>query len=105
MSEEINNKYQDMVMTIIANSGEAKSLAFDALRVARDQKDYKKAKELLKKADEFVNDAHKAQTQILVETAQGIEVPIDVLLIHSQDHLMTTMVAIELITEMVEMFK
>ena len=96
---------EEISMTIIANAGEARGLAFDALRVIRETKDYDKASEILKQADEYSVIAHKAQTDLLVASANDIKIDMDVLMVHSQDHLMTAMLAIELISEMIEFYK
>lgn len=103
MNDEINTESQQIAMEIIANSGEAKGQAFQAIRVMREEKDYEKARELLKSANEYAHIAHVAQTKLLTMTATGEEVNVDVLLVHSQDHLMTTILAIDLIEEMIEM--
>jgi PTS system cellobiose-specific IIA component len=105
MEDEVNTKGQQIAMTIIAYSGQAKGLAFDALKIARDQGDVVKARQMLEEAGKAANEAHKAQTELLTLTANGVDIPVDVLLVHSQDHLMTTMIAIELITEMITMFE
>lgn len=52
-----------------------------------------------------MNLAHKGQMDLLVAEANGEKTDISVLLIHSQDHLMTCMLAIDLIKEMIEMRK
>lgn len=104
-TEELNTKYQEIDMTIIANAGEARGLAFQALRAARDEQDFAKADELMKQANEYSELAHKAQTDLLVETANGVQIPVDVLLIHGQDHLMTAMLAIDLIQELIDGYK
>lgn len=101
MSEELNTKTQELAMIIIANSGEAKGLAFTALTVMREEKDLEKAQGLIKEANKYINEAHLGQTKLLQMSASGQGVDIDVLLIHSQDHLMTTMMAVELIEEMI----
>ena len=86
-----NNATDLMSMTIIANSGDARSFAFQALESVKAGK-LEEAEELLKKSDVAVNLAHKAQTDLLV-------------LIHSQDHLMTSMLANELIKEIILLYK
>lgn len=91
---------EDIAMTIIANSGDARSLAFGALECAR-KGEFDKAGELLKKSKEAAVIAHQAQTDLLIGEANGIKNEINVLLIHSQDHLMTSMLAQELIEEMI----
>lgn len=102
---EENNASEVMSMTIIANSGECRARVFDALRLVRDKKDYEGAKKLLKEAEDYSLEAHKVQMDLLVKQANNEDVKVDVLLVHAQDHLMTTMVAQELITEMVEFYK
>lgn len=100
-----NNKMEEISMIIIANAGEARGLAFEALHSIRSDKDYDKAKEYIDKANEYSLIAHRAQTDLLIEAANGNKIEVDVLLVHSQDHLMTAMLAIELITEMIEFYK
>ena len=102
---EENSQNEIMSMTIIANSGECRAKVFDALRLVRDFGDYEGAKKLLEEAEQFSLEAHKVQMDLLVKQANGEQVPVDVLLVHAQDHLMTTMVAQELVTEMVEFYK
>lgn len=101
MNDGFNSKTQELAMIIIANSGEAKGLAFKALKVLRETKDGEQARDILKEANHYIHEAHLAQTELLTMTAQGKAVDVDVLLVHSQDHLMTTMMAIELIEEFV----
>lgn len=99
------NSATDLVsMTIIANSGDARSLAFQALEEAK-AGNIEEAEELLKKSEESANLAHKAQTELLVAEANGEKTEINVLLIHSQDHLMTSMLALELIKEIILLYK
>lgn len=91
-------------MTIIANSGDARSFAFQALEEAK-AGNFKQAEELLAKSDAAANLAHKAQTELLFKEANGYKQDINVLLVHSQDHLMTSMLANELIKEIVLLYK
>ena len=53
---------------IIANAGDARSLAFEALEAAK-ANDFKKAEELLEKSNEAAMHAHKSQTELLVKEA------------------------------------
>ena len=91
-------------MTIIANSGDARSYAFRALEEAK-VGNFEAAEEMLNKSQESANLAHKAQTDLLIKEANGEKQEINVLLIHSQDHLMTSMLAVELITEFIVLYK
>ncbi|MCM8711886.1 PTS lactose/cellobiose transporter subunit IIA [Clostridium sp. SYSU_GA19001] len=91
-------------MTIIANSGDARSLAFQALEEAK-AGNFQKAEELLAESEAAANLAHKAQTELLFKEANGEKQDVNVLLVHSQDHLMTSMLAHELIKEIILLYK
>lgn len=106
MAEE-NKTEQSVEMIsfgIIANAGDARSFAFQALEAAK-QGNFEEADELMKKSDEAAILAHKAQTDLLFNEMNGNPTPVNVLLVHSQDHLMTSMLAQELIKEMIIMYK
>lgn len=96
---------QEMVsFEIIANAGDARSFAFGALEAAK-AGNFEEAEEMLKKSDAAAVLAHHAQTDLLVKHANGDDVNVDVLLVHAQDHLMTSMLAVELIKELITMYK
>jgi Phosphotransferase system cellobiose-specific component IIA len=96
------NDNSEIAMTLIAYSGESRTFAFQALEAAKKQ-DFEKAKEYIEKSEMSSLKAHKAQTELLVKEANGDTVSVNVLLVHSQDHLMTSMLALELIKEIIEL--
>jgi cellobiose PTS system EIIA component len=57
-------------MGLIANGGNAKSLAFEAIRLAKVGK-IKEAREKLAEADKSLLDAHNSQTDMLTKEGQG----------------------------------
>lgn len=77
-------------MQIISSAGEARSLAVLAVDEAKNG-NIEKAREMLVQSKEAMHEAHAAQTQLITQEMSGDPVAINVLLIHSQDHLMTTM--------------
>ncbi len=89
---------------IIANAGDARSFAFEALAAAKEG-NFEEADELMKKSEDAVTLAHKAQTELLFGEANGEKHTVDVLLVHSQDHLMTAMLAQELIKELILLYR
>lgn len=91
---------ESISMTLIAYSGDARTKFFKALALAR-KGDLPGAEELMQKAKESSVEAHNAQTQILTQEARGKEIEVNVLLVHAQDHLMTSMLAGELIEELI----
>lgn len=101
---EENSASELVSMTIIANSGDARSFAFHALEEAK-RGNFEEADLLMNKSDASANLAHKAQTELLFAEANGNRQEINVLLIHSQDHLMTSMLASELIKEIILLYK
>ena len=66
---------------------------------------FEKAEELLKQATAATLPVHKQQMELITATAQGEEVPIDVLLVHAQDHLMNSELAQDLIRELITLYK
>lgn len=95
------NEDLDMIsFGIIANAGDSRSFAFQALEAAR-RGNFKEADELLEKSRIAYQKAHKSQTDLLFAEMNGDHKPVNVLLVHSQDHLMNAMLAMELIKEMI----
>jgi len=91
-------------MQIIAGAGDAKGLIFDALEEAK-KGNFEQAKEFVKQSEEASKNAHKAQMDLLVAQANGEVGAVDVLLVHAQDHLMTTLLAQELIKEIIRLYE
>ena len=96
---------QEMIsFGIVASAGQARSLAFEALSAAREG-DFDRAQELMDESEKIGLEAHDEQTKLLVKEANGEHTPVDVLLVHAQDHLMTSMLARELIEELIYLHK
>ena len=89
---------------IIAHAGDARSYAFGALAAAK-AGNFEEAEALLKQSNDAAVEAHHMQTELLVGEANGNKTPVDVLLVHAQDHLMTSMLAVELIKELITIYK
>jgi len=93
-----------IAMNLIANSGDARSLAFRALEQAKTG-NYEEAEKLMEESNAASVKAHRIQTELLTSEAGGKVAEINVLLIHSQDHLMTSILAQELIKEIIILHK
>lgn len=89
---------------LITAAGIARSMAFEALKAAREG-NFELADELMKKSNEAGKEAHDQQTKILAREAAGDHTDVNVLMVHAQDHLMTAMLAQELIAEDVRLYK
>lgn len=103
MSETMNES--DMTsFGIIASAGDARSFAFQALEAAKSG-DFDEAKRLIEESEKASTKAHKAQTDLLFQEMNGEHTEVNVLLVHAQDHLMTSMLALELIKEMIQLYE
>lgn len=92
------------VMELIINAGESRSCAMQALMAAK-QGDWEEAEALLKQAEQAAKIAHGVQTQLIgLDEGEG-KVPVNLIMLHAQDHLMTAMLARELIAELMEIHK
>jgi cellobiose PTS system EIIA component len=89
---------------IILHSGTARSLIHDAFKYAREYKfdDFEK---VMTEVDLKLTEAHKAQTGLLTKFAQGENFELNILMVHAQDHLMTTMTLKETAFEFNEIYK
>ncbi|WP_213134924.1 PTS N,N'-diacetylchitobiose transporter subunit IIA [Citrobacter sp. FP75] len=93
---------EEVVMGLIINSGQARSLAYGALKMAK-QGDFEAAKAMMEQSRMALNEAHLVQTK-LIEGDQGEgKMKVSLVLVHAQDHLMTSMLARELVTELIEL--
>ncbi len=93
-----------IAMTLIAHSGDARTLAFRALQAAK-KHDFEEADRLMEESMKESVLAHDGQTDLLGAEARGENIEMSILLVHAQDHLMTSMLAQELIGEMIQIYK
>ena len=91
-------------MGLIANGGNAKSLAFEAIRLAK-KGDIVGAREKLKESDKSLLEAHNSQTGMLTKEAQGDHMHVTLLVVHSQDHMMNAITFRDLAGEMVDLYE
>lgn len=95
---------EQTVMELIINSGEARSYAMEALAAARTG-DFDKADECIKSAREAEIRAHSVQTQLIgLDMGEG-KVPVNLIMVHAQDHIMTSMLAKEMAQEMINLYR
>lgn len=97
-------EYVEKIMTLIANSGEARSKAMEAIQVAKTN-DFIAAKKMLQEASDVLRMAHKIQTGLIQEEAGGSKQEITILMIHAQDHLMNAMTVKDLAAEFIELYE
>lgn len=104
MAESEENSTEMIAFGLIAMAGDARSKAFEALSLAKEGR-FDEADAKMREANEAGLQAHNAQTQLLTKEAQGERTEVSVLLVHAQDHLMTSILAQELIAELIDVRK
>lgn len=89
---------------IILYAGNARSSAMEAIAFAKEGK-FAEAKEKLEESQKELSEAHHFQTQLIQAEARGEGVDVNVILVHSQDHLMNAMVVKDLAAEFVDLYE
>ena len=95
---------EEAVMGIIVNAGQSLSLCFEALRHARTGM-FTKADGLLAAAIEAGKEAHAVQTKLIEEDEGEGKTKMTLIMVHAQDHLMTSILCRELVTELIEIYR
>ncbi|BBV76532.1 PTS lactose/cellobiose transporter subunit IIA [Klebsiella electrica] len=95
---------EEVVMGIIVNAGHSRSLCYEALHHAK-AGDFDHATELLAMAAEAGKEAHAIQTKLIEEDEGMGKTTMTLVMVHAQDHLMTSILCREIITELVQIYK
>ena len=91
-------------LTLSGLAGETKSLAYQAMNAAKAGK-FDEAEEFMKQSNEEMLKAHELQTDLIVREAGGEKIDVGLIMVHSQDHLMTAILFKELANEFIEVYK
>nr|WP_263324637.1 PTS lactose/cellobiose transporter subunit IIA [Neobacillus sp. Marseille-Q6967] len=89
---------------LILHSGNARSNVIQALREYR-AGNPEEADNLLEQAEEELKVAHKIHFKMVQQEASGEKVEFALLLMHAEDHLMSTLSMKELVRELLDLFK
>ena len=95
------DQQEQIVINLIVNAGSARSSAIEAIQYAK-AGDIEKAEESLGNAKEAVNEAHHSQTEMIQAEIRGEKAPLSLLMVHAQDHYMTSQLAKDLIETLIE---
>lgn len=100
------NEMEQQIVGMISAAGDSKAKAFEALKKVKESK-YDEARALLQEAREIDLEAHKIQTQLITAEMSGGEnkPEVGLLMVHAQDHYMTSQLASDLIEEMINVFE
>lgn len=100
----MENEMELTIMRLITAAGDARSLAMQAIRAAR-AGHLDEADALMIEWDKKMVDAHQCQTGLIFAETNGSPVPITLLMVHAQDHVMNAMTVKDMAGEMIEMIR
>lgn len=103
MSQSLE-EIQQLSFMIILYAGNARSASMEAIQAAKNF-DFEGARRKIEEAEAEFAKAHQEQTAMLQKEAAGESTPFSLILIHAQDHIMTSMTTKDLAVEMVEMYE
>ncbi|AWK50791.1 PTS lactose/cellobiose transporter subunit IIA [Clostridium beijerinckii] len=92
---------EEIIMNLIVHSGEVRSYSMEAIQCAK-KGNIDEAKELIVKAEEELSKAHNVQTSLIQKEASGEKTEVSLLMVHAQDHLMTSMTLKTLAVEIID---
>jgi len=92
--------FEQTMMELLINAGEARSHAMSAIQHAR-KREWQLADEALAASVEASKGAHRIQTQLIGADEGCGKVPVTLILVHAQDHLMNAMLCRDLAEEIV----
>lgn len=95
---------EEISFQLISNVGEGRSLLFEALRDAREER-FEEADEKISSAEKSILKAHESHFSLIQQEASGEKVQISLLLMHAEDQLMTTETLKGIVKEMILMNK
>jgi cellobiose PTS system EIIA component len=104
MSEEVVIEFEEQIMLLLVQAGAARSAALSALRLAREGQ-FAAAEQQLMAAKESVNVAHQQQTALISLDEGSGKLPVTLILVHAQDHLMNAMLVQDLAGEIIELYR
>lgn len=94
----------ESIMGLIMYGGNAKSDAMEAIAAAKTG-DFELADQKVEAAHESLVQAHHSQTELLTQEAQGNNMEVTLLTVHSQDHLMTSIAFTDLAKEIIDVYR
>ncbi|MEF2782636.1 PTS lactose/cellobiose transporter subunit IIA [Erysipelotrichaceae bacterium HCN-30851] len=97
---------EQQIIGIISASGDSRGKAFAALKKVKEG-DYEGARALIEESRKIDLEAHKIQTKLIQSEMDpdADKTPISLLMVHAQDHYMTSQLARDLIETLIEVFE
>ncbi len=98
------DELMDVAIEIVAYAGDARTKFLEAMNEAS-KGNFDLAEKLVEEGNKCIINAHGSQTELIFKEANGENVEPNVIFIHAQDHLMTTLVLKDLVKHMIELYR
>lgn len=105
MNEYTVDQLNEIAMKIIMHAGDCRNLVSNAIDAIANKKTNEKVDEILKKAEEQITLAHKAQTEVIQNSIMNPDQKFTVLFMHAQDTLMTIKSELYLTQNMIKLYR
>lgn len=101
----MDEKIVEQSMQLILHSGTGRSMVIEAVKNLTKDGDIAKARQAIEDAGKEIGAAHDIQTALISAECDGQPVEKSVLLIHAQDHFMTSLAIRDMGNLMVDMYE
>lgn len=98
----MDKEEEQIIFQIILYGGNARSLCIEAIAAAKTG-NMDEAKNKLKEATETLINVHQIQTSLIQGEIRGESVPMSLLMVHAQDHLMNAITVKDLTSEIIDL--
>ncbi len=95
---------ETLIMELLVHAGSARSQALEALELAR-KGYFDDAENAMQSSREFVKHAHQIQTRLIGLDEGTGKLPVNLITVHSQDHLMNAMVIQDLADNLIALWR
>ncbi|MGX8833401.1 PTS lactose/cellobiose transporter subunit IIA [Amedibacillus sp. YH-ame6] len=95
---------QNVSFQIISFAGDAFADFYEAVEEAKKGR-FEDAEKLMKHGGITMNEAHKVQTELLTCEASGKDIEFSIMMVHAQDHLMTSIMYERIAKQMIDICK
>ncbi|MFD1067626.1 PTS cellobiose transporter subunit IIA [Oceanobacillus locisalsi] len=98
------DQIQSVAFDIILHSGSSRTMIHEAFKMMRNS-EFKNAADKLEASNEELLSAHQSQTDLIQQYTSGEDINMEIIMVHAQDHLMTTMTLREVALEMLHLYE
>ena len=100
----MNEEKYEIAFQVIMNAGNSKSSSMMAIEAAREF-EFEEAEKFIKEAEKELREANHSQTELIKQESSGKGVDVNIILVHSQDHLTMAITAKDQAEEFLNMYR